>query len=111
MENELIWFCFLQNICQETCVFANGFLCVPRPILDLFEPCQNMLHPIIQYDLSQSSSLVYAYLDIPAVVENTVCVGLLTVMTGSSHVACIITIAVKGGPGLRAFSSMFTVVG
>lgn len=75
------------------------------------EPYHNTLHPIIQYDLSQSSSLVHVQLDRPAVVENTVCVGLLTVMTCSSHVAGIITIAVKGGPGLRAFSSMFTVVG
>ena len=49
--------------------------------------------------------------DIQGVVENTVRVGLLTVMAGSSHVACIITITVKHGPGLRAFSSMFTVVG
>lgn len=63
------------------------------------------------YDMTSHKALVYVQLDIPAVVENTVCVGLLTVMTGSSHVACIITIAVKGGPGLRAFSSMFTVVG
>lgn len=36
---------------------------------------------------------------------------LLTVVAGGSRVACIVTVAVKGGPGLGAFSSMFTVVG
>lgn len=36
--------------------------------------------------------------------------GLLTVMTGRPHVTCVITVTVKCGPGLRAFSSVFTVV-
>lgn len=36
--------------------------------------------------------------------------NLLTVMAGGPNVTCVITIAVEVSPGLRAFTSMFTVV-
>lgn len=60
--------------------------------------------------ISHKTPLTYTHFGIPAVVENIERMGLLTVMTGCPCVTCVITVAVKGGPGLRAFSSMFTVV-
>lgn len=36
--------------------------------------------------------------------------NLLTVMAGGANVTCVTAVAIEGGPGLGAASTMFTVV-